>query len=55
MPFYEFKCKACLKRFTVKQSFTEHDRHVKVKCTKCGTQEVQQVVALASVVTSKKS
>ena len=55
MPTYEFECAKCQKTFTEKQTFEEHDRHVKVKCPKCGGTAVRQVIASTFAKTSKKS
>jgi putative FmdB family regulatory protein len=55
MAFYEFGCNACGERFTVKQSFDEHDHHAEVKCPKCGSTDVEPVLTPAYAVTEKKS
>lgn len=54
MPIYEFKCKHCGKIFDVIESFTEHDEH-KEKCPQCKSDNIEQVIRAANIVTSKKS
>lgn len=46
MPAYDFKCKTCDNKFTVRISITERD---KVKCPKCSSSAVQQVFTPLSV------
>ena len=55
MPTYEFECEQCKKTFTEKQTFAEHDEHKKVKCPKCGSTNVRQVISPTFAKTSKKS
>ena len=55
MPLYEFRCKKCLKTFEDRETFAEHDKHLKLKCPHCGSKSVEQVMSPASVKTSKKS
>ena len=62
MPYYEYACTECGKRFEALQSFEEHDRHEDhelhkpLTCPKCGSVEVEQRIASSVyVVTSKKS
>jgi len=55
MPVYEFECTQCGKTFTQKQTFDEHDHHKRVKCPKCGTTRVKQLVGTVFAQTSKKS
>lgn len=62
MPYYEYECSACGKHFEALQSFEEHDRHEEherhqpLKCPKCGSTKIEQVVASSVyVITSKKS
>lgn len=40
MPSYDFRCKTCESKFTVRISISERD---KVKCPKCASSSVQQV------------
>lgn len=54
MPTYEFECSQCKKTFTEKMSFEEHGKK-KVKCPKCGSSKVTQVLSAVFVKTSKKS
>jgi putative FmdB family regulatory protein len=54
MPYYEYRCAKCKKSFSEQLSFDEFDRK-KVKCPKCGSQQVDRQVAPVQVKTSKKS
>jgi putative FmdB family regulatory protein len=62
MPYYEYECSTCGKRFEALQSFEEHERHeehgrhARLKCPKCGGKKVEQLVSSSVfVITSKKS
>jgi putative FmdB family regulatory protein len=62
MPYYDYECPRCGKRFEAVQSFEEHERgqdhekHRPLKCPKCGSPKVTQAVAASVfVITSKKS
>lgn len=62
MPYYEYECRACGKSFEALQSFEERDRHEEhgrhepLKCPKCGSKRVEQVLSSSVyVITSKKS
>lgn len=55
MPTYEFECTQCGKTFSEKLTFAEHDRRAKVKCPKCQSTKVQQVISTTFAKTSKKS
>lgn len=54
MPHYEYRCDACKKKFSVTLTLAEHDKG-KVKCPHCGSMETQQLWAVFTAVTSKKS
>ena len=54
MPNYEFQCEKCKKTFSEKLTFKEYDQH-KVKCPKCGSTSIQQVISSTFAKTSKKS
>ena len=54
MPLYEFQCKNCNETFTKKMKVDEMEKE-KVKCPKCGSQEVQRIISGFYTVTSKKS
>lgn len=54
MPIYEFTCRTCGEEFTEVLSLADYEKH-QVECPKCGSREVEQVVAPFSVVTSHKS
>lgn len=55
MPTYEYECQKCHGIFLKIQSFSEHDMHKKVKCPKCGSEKVRQLLGSVNVQTSKKS
>lgn len=62
MPYYEYECTACGKRFEAMQTFEEHDRHEeherhqRLRCPKCTSKKVEQLIAASVfVITSKKS
>jgi len=46
MPAYDFKCKSCDKKFSVRVSISERDR---VKCPDCGSSSVKQLLTPFSV------
>jgi putative FmdB family regulatory protein len=54
MPTYDFKCKQCGKKFTLTESYSDHDRHDE-KCPKCGSEKVTQLISSVYAKTSKKS
>jgi putative FmdB family regulatory protein len=54
MPSYDYRCSKCKKKFTAILSIGEHDAG-KVKCPKCGENQVQQLITAFLVKTSKKS
>jgi putative FmdB family regulatory protein len=55
MAYYEFECKKCEHQFTVQESFAEHDQPHAVKCPKCGSKKIEQLISSVHVKTSKKS
>lgn len=46
MPAYDFRCKTCEHKFTVRISITERD---KVKCPECNSSSIQQLFTPISV------
>ena len=54
MPYYDFKCSQCGRKFTVKQTLEERERK-RVKCPKCGSQKAERVIGTVFAKTSKKS
>jgi putative FmdB family regulatory protein len=54
MPTYEYTCTKCNKKFSVVMTMTEHDRR-KIKCPKCASGRVSQIVTGFFATTSKKS
>lgn len=55
MAFYEYECTKCGHKFTVQQSFREHDEHPKVKCPECHSTKVEQLISSVYAHTSRKS
>lgn len=55
MASYEYECIKCQRKFTVQQTFTEHDEHKPVKCPRCGSTRTGQLVSQVYAKTSKKS
>ena len=55
MAYYEYECAKCGNRFTVKQTFKQHDRHADPKCPKCQSRENAQLIGSVHVQTSNKS
>jgi len=55
MPVYEFECPQCRKKFSEQRTFEQFERHKQVKCPKCGSRQVRQVLSAAFAKTSKKS
>ena len=55
MPYYDFKCTECRRKFSEKFTFEEHDQHKPVKCPKCGSKKVERVLGEVFAKTSKKS
>ena len=55
MPFYDYECRQCDKKFTRQESFEEHDRRRVPQCPECGSRKTERVLAAAYVRTSKKS
>jgi putative FmdB family regulatory protein len=54
MPYYEYLCGACKKKFSLALSLAEHEQG-KAKCPKCGSSKVEQQWAAFYATTSKKS
>jgi len=55
MPMYEFRCAKCGSRFTVRQSFRQHDRNDKPKCPECASKSVDREINDVHVQTARKS
>lgn len=53
MPVYDYECKDCHKSFELVLSLTEHEHEI--RCPKCGSSNVEQVLTDFFAVTSKKS
>lgn len=54
MPLFEFICSNCQKLFSEVLTIKEHQTK-KIRCPKCQSDRVENVVEPVSVVTSKKS
>jgi putative FmdB family regulatory protein len=54
MPYYEYLCQACNKKFSLALTLAEHER-AKIKCPKCGSSKIEQQWAAFYATTSKKS
>jgi len=54
MPTYEYSCKKCGKKFALKMTMSEHGKK-KVKCPKCASAQVAQIINAFFAPTSKKS
>lgn len=54
MPHYEYFCDACKTTFDVTRTVREHDQEP-LRCPKCGSEKVNQLVSSFTAVTSKKS
>jgi len=56
MAQYEFECEKCSHRYTVEESFGEHERRrSQPKCRKCGSQKVRRLLGSVHVQTARKS
>lgn len=54
MPVYEYICRKCGHSFEQVERIAEHGTK-KVRCPKCKSQKVEQLLSLGFVKTSKKS
>lgn len=54
MAIYEYRCANCGHEFSLKLSFSEHDRAA-IRCPVCGSAEVVQRISAFSVKASRKS
>jgi putative FmdB family regulatory protein len=55
MPYYDFECAKCGKKFTEKETFAEYDRGKRIKCPKCGSTRTRRMIGAVYAQTSKKS
>lgn len=55
MAYYEYECGKCGHRFTLKESYAEHDRHKQVECPQCKCKDVRQHMESVHVKTARKS
>jgi len=54
MPSYEYRCGRCNKTFSVVLTISDHDAR-KVKCPKCGSKKLDQLISQFLTKTSRKS
>ncbi len=54
MPVYEYFCEVCDKPFEIVLTLHEYDQG-KIVCPKCGSDQVHQMAAAFTAITSKKS
>ncbi len=55
MARYDYQCQKCARKFTIEETFGEHEKHRAVKCPKCGSKEVQQQYTDVHVQTARKT
>lgn len=55
MPQYEYRCRKCRRRFSVRRSFMEHDHGQNPKCPKCESRAAERRISRVHVQTSRKS
>lgn len=54
MPRYDYRCQNCGKRSVIFQSYAEYGRK-KVKCSHCGSSELQRLIGRVRVARSEES
>ena len=54
MPYYEYLCRGCNKKFSLALTVAAHDKG-RVKCPNCGSPKLEQQWAAFYATTSKKS
>lgn len=54
MPIYEFKCRRCLKEFSLTLTLKERDQ-VKIQCPSCHSEEVEPLLSRFYTKTACKS
>jgi putative FmdB family regulatory protein len=54
MPTYEYRCISCKRKFTIILSVREHDSK-RIKCPKCGSRRIRQLISAFYTQTSSKS
>ncbi len=54
MPSYDFRCEKCKKKFGLTMTISEYEK-TKVRCPKCKSTRVRQLLTPFRVVTSRKS
>jgi putative FmdB family regulatory protein len=54
MPTYQYRCTKCEEQFERQENVKEHETHP-VRCPKCGSEQVTQLLSAFYAKTSKKS
>ena len=54
MPFYEFLCEKCKKKFAIQLRLADYEKN-KFKCPKCNRKKVKQQISGFQINTSRKS
>ncbi len=54
MPFYDYRCRECKKEFSKILTLSEYEKGG-IKCPKCGSKKVEQVLSSFFAVTARKS
>jgi len=54
MAVYDFRCEKCRKKFTITMPISDHGKK-RIRCPKCRSTQVTQVLQSVFVQTSKKS
>lgn len=54
MPTYDYQCGKCQNEFTLIMSMSEHEKK-KVRCPKCKSTKVKQLLSAFTAKTSRKS
>ena len=54
MPTYEYRCTQCGEQFERQENVKEHEAH-QVRCPKCGSEQVNQVLSAFYAKAGKKS
>ena len=54
MPTYDYQCQKCQNEFTLILSMSEHEKK-KIRCPKCKSTKVKQLISAFTAKTSRKS
>jgi putative FmdB family regulatory protein len=55
MPVYDYRCRACDKRFSRTESIAQHSAGGQVACPSCRSVEVERVISASYPRTARKS